>query len=573
MTYQRVPISRRSFLSGATAAVAGGVFFGKSDRVRADSDSTGDEQWTQLGGNAASTHSDMTGVGPTGDISIAWDAHESVHGYRGDSSVGAVVDGTVYASGTGLVALDATDGTELWSFGAETPDKEYPESGITGDIETPAVMDGTVFATVRFGVYDADSSVFHTAIVAVDAESGEKQWRIDVPYGLSFSELTAVDGSLFVNGPDMDGGDGLFLYVLNADDGSVQWRQPIQRTEFGTRPRDYYSAPIVADGLVFVAPPNGVNAYDAASGDLVWDALPHVKDLSMAMVSEETLFVSENSRPGATIIALDVRTGDDLWKTAYGGDIRVAMHTIDTERLYISTSEDDSDVVALDRSTGNERWRTTIPQPTNEEQHRMWIPKRGMIRVGELLYVGGAALQPSDGEILWKKELREVPSGGYSLDAVAGGRMYISDRGLGGGLVVLEGTKTQTTTTPTPQPENTKQQVDLNEGTDTSHRTPSDDTTARTDTSHPTQSDNTDQSTADHTEKTDTPNHTQSGRTIQQTAETTPQSTPTQIGTASNSESSTRATDATTATDGPGFSLVTAVAGVGVGAWRYLTTD
>lgn len=68
MTYQWVPISRRSFLSGATAAVAGGVFLGKSDPVRADSDPTGDEQWTQLGGNAASTHSAMTGVGPTGDI-------------------------------------------------------------------------------------------------------------------------------------------------------------------------------------------------------------------------------------------------------------------------------------------------------------------------------------------------------------------------------------------------------------------------------------------------------------------------------------------------------------------------
>lgn len=411
--------------------MAGGSVLLASDPIRAKSDATDDERWTHPDGNAAATAANVNGVGPTGEVSKAWES--SVSGYFGDTVVGAVVDGTVYATGSYLYAIDAADGTTQWEFEAEIPDKEYPESP-AADIESATVMDGVVYAPVRIGVYDGNNA-FHTAVVAVDAETGEKLWRIDAPVpDAQFSSVTAVDGSLFVRGPDLDGGEGRFVYALDADDGSVRWRQSRGRETSEQYP------PVVAEGLVFVSPPTGVKAYDAASGEPVWDALPRVKDLSVAMVSEGTLYVNENTDPGATIIALDATTGQQQWKTAYGGDVSASVYTVDTEQLYVSTTEEDGGVVALDRSTGDERWRTAITQPTPEEPKKR-MPEYGTARVGELLYVGGAGLEPTDGSVVWKQEIEYSVNDSYSLDAVAGGRIYFSNGNMGGGLVVLEGTQ------------------------------------------------------------------------------------------------------------------------------------
>ncbi len=512
MKLQRISINRRSFLSGAAAAVVGtGVTLGTSDPIRAQAEPTGEEHWTHPTGNAASTAFNRGGVGPTGDVSVAWEG--GAGGYHSDVSVKAVVDGTVYVTDGSLGALDAEDGTELWEFRAEIPDREFSDTPAAA-IESATVMDGVVYAPVRIGAYDSENiyRTEHTAVVAVDAETGDKLWRRDAPVAGMFSTTTAVDGSLFVRGPDLGGGKGRFVYALDANDGSVRWRQSIEVESWDNSPS------IVADGSVFIAPANGVNAYDAATGDLVWEALPRVKDLSVAMVSDSTLFVSESTEPGATIIALEAASGDEQWKTSYSGDVKVDIGTVDMERLYVSMNED-ADVIALDRTDGSEAWRATIPQPPipPEEPPAKPIPARGMARVGGLLYIGGAALQPSDGSIVWKQGVEEPWIAGYWLDAVAGGRVYLS----GDSLVVMEGTETQTKTqTPQSDTEQTDDRIE------TTLNTP--DTT---------------------TQKHD--------GTTQRPDETTPRPEPNRTN--------------TTVTDGPGFGVVTTVAGGGVGAWQFFT--
>lgn len=92
-----------------------------------------------------------------------------------------------------------------------------------------------------------------------------------------------------------------------------------------------------------------------------------------------TLFVSENTEPGATIIALDASTGEEQWKTAYGGETSVGVYTVDRERLYISRTGNDGEVIALDSSTGEESWRTTVSQFTETpgENHKNLVPTYG----------------------------------------------------------------------------------------------------------------------------------------------------------------------------------------------------
>lgn len=120
----------------------------------------------------------------------------------------------------------------------------------------------------------------------------------------------------------------------------------------------------------------------------------------------------------------------------------------------------------------------------------------------------------------------------YRLDAVDGGRMYFSNENMGGELVVMEGTDTQTTTTPTIQPETTEQGDDANDPTDT---------------------------------------HSQGDDADQQTA--TPGTPTKHTDTASNDGSTASPMDETTATNGPGFGVLTTIAGAGVGMWRYLSTQ
>lgn len=60
--------------------------------------------------------------------------------------------------------------------------------------------------------------------------------------------------------------------------------------------------------------------------------------------------------------------------------------------------------------------------PTNPRRAKKRMPEYGTARVGELLYVGGAGLEPTDGSVVWKQEIEYSVNDSYSLDTVAGDR-------------------------------------------------------------------------------------------------------------------------------------------------------
>lgn len=501
-------VSRRSFLSGTAGTVVGvGVLSGVSEPIQATSDTTGTEQWRQPGGNKGLTANHPTGVGPTGELSPAYSG--DVSGYWGDVRVGAVVDGTVYASGGELVALNADDGSKKWSAGTTIPDIDYPD-GATVDVEAATVVGGTVVAPVRIGVFDGDGAEY-VIMMGVDAESGEKRWEFGVEDGNEFSDVTAAADAVYVSGPDIDGSGNDYVYRLDPTDGDIQWRYPIEvhNTE--------WHQPAVADGRLYVAEKNGVVVIDTENGEKLWKKLPRVSDLTVAMVSEGSLIVFEQNQPGATIIALDAERGEQLWKQAYGGDVALKIPTADREHVYLSKQDDRTDVVALDRRDGSERWETTIRQPDTDDPPVELIPDPvgGMARVGSLLYAGGAVIDPEDGSVVTKHGIETPWVAPYRLEAVANGRLYFG----GEGFHVMEGTETQTAEPSDP-----------------------------------------DQSTETESDATETPNN----QTTTDDPSTSPSTTGTQPGTDATDET------ATTTTDGPGFGVVAALSSVGIGAWRYL---
>lgn len=533
MKHQDTPISRRVFLAGMVGTVAGaGVLFSASAPTQAASEAIGNEQWTHPKGNTAYNARFVNGIGPTGRITKAWEA--SLGGWHERDSI-CVVDETVYAAGDVLYALDSADGTIHWKFRAEVPNRV--SESMVSDAQSPTVMDGVVFAPVRFNIFD-DDNPSHAAIVAVDADSGEKVWRIDAPVGAEFSNVTAVDGTIYTTGPNLNGGWDRFVYALAPADGSVRWRRQSTVPHNGDGHPGH--TPIVVDGIMFVSEQNGVTALDTTSGDVIWEALPHVKKPVTAMVADGTLFVGENNEPGATIIALDAATGTEQWTQAYASEGYPGLNigTVDSERLYIRLRAVDADVIALNRSDGSEAWRTAIPQPSDDTS-RTIIPTTGMARVGELVYVGGAGLNPTDGSIVWKQGLKPNQAGRMVLSAVTSGQMYFIDRGMGNRVIVLNGSETQTGTTPTPHPDRTNQQQD-----------------------------NT-------TEQAHTLTQSPSGRTDQPTADpdksTAIDTTDKVLTSPPTTEDSLSTNESTTTTDGPGFGVLTTLTGVSVAGWRYLT--
>ncbi|WP_390207453.1 PQQ-binding-like beta-propeller repeat protein [Halocatena marina] len=112
-----------------------------------------------------------------------------------------------------------------------------------------------------------------------------------------------------------------------------------------------------------------MQALDTATGKTVWTALPRVNTTSTPIVSDGTLFVTEENPPGMTIIALDAATGDEYWRTAYPSSDdypSLDVGAVDDEHVYIQIHKSDADIIALSRNDGSERWRASIPQPPNK---------------------------------------------------------------------------------------------------------------------------------------------------------------------------------------------------------------
>jgi outer membrane protein assembly factor BamB len=528
-------VNRRTFLAGTAGGLVGaGIFGGLSataDTVRAQQASP-DDDWRQYRGDAGHTSSLLDGSGPTGNIRKAWTT--SV-GYGTNADV-VVVGETVYIAGTSLVAANAADGSKHWEFNPEPPASKKES---TPHIRTPAVVDGTVYASVGFGPYDT-SGELDSALIAVDAATGKRRWRIDTRGAIKGdpSPVTVANDTVFATLP----GQPLTAYTT---DGSVRWKWSSKGKALGPGP--------VSGGRMYLGGKSGVRAVDVTTGEVVWEVLPRVANTYTSMISDGMLFVTESTSPGVTLIALDAATGDEYWRTAYVTEKTkdhpwLGVGTVDTDTVYIQTNVVKGYVIALNRTNGKERWRSLISDAR-------YYTGSNFARVGDLLYVGSAALDPADGSSVWEYSISGTPLGIY-LSAVAGGRCYLIGGSLVGKLYVLTGTTnrdtqpTQSTSTPTT---NTPTQTRTPKTTDMSTQTPSP-TPSPTLAPTPTQ----------------TPTAQPSPTAEITSSDVTPITEYPSQNTADAQTATGDATEETTTTFGPGFGVLTTVAGVGLGTWRYI---
>ncbi len=138
------------------------------------------------------------------------------------------------------------------------------------------------------------------------------------------------------------------------------------------------SAPLVNNGVMFVSTPgNQVIALDAKTGMQLWRyrrALPddvvvmHPTSRGVALLGDKVFFASND----AVLVALDAKTGKEVWVTKVGDNSRGYYTSLAPlvagGKVMLGTSGGEYGirgfVAAFDPETGKEQWRTyTIPAP------------------------------------------------------------------------------------------------------------------------------------------------------------------------------------------------------------------
>jgi alcohol dehydrogenase (cytochrome c) len=142
--------------------------------------------------------------------------------------------------------------------------------------------------------------------------------------------------------------------------------------------RPHESAPIVNNGVMFITTPNNqVIAIDARSGNLLWRyrrarpagaSVPHETNRGVALFGDKVYYAAGE----AVLVALDVKTGKELWTTTVA-DNKSGYYTtlaplVAGGKVMVGASGGEFGirgfVAAFDPDSGKELWRTyTVPAP------------------------------------------------------------------------------------------------------------------------------------------------------------------------------------------------------------------
>ena len=175
---------------------------------------------------------------------------------------------------------------------------------------------------------------------------------------------------------------------------NVKGLQPVWIFSTG-EPKVHESAPLVNNGVMFISTPNNqVIAIDVRTGNLLWRykrsrpagaVVAHETSRGVALYGDKVYFAGGE----AVLVALDARTGKEVWTTRVA-DSRAAYYItlaplIAGGKVMVGASGGEFGirgfVAAFDPETGKEQWRTyTIPAP-GEPGSETW-PKGDQWKTG-----------------------------------------------------------------------------------------------------------------------------------------------------------------------------------------------
>lgn len=229
-----------------------------------------------------------------------------------------------------LVALNATDGTELWRF-------EESEEAIWGQ---PVYRDGTVYIT------SVDGKLF-----AINASNGEKKWE----YALE----GAIAGGVALNDDLLYVVDfAAHVHALSVNTGEEQWQAVVDDSTWAT--------PIYADGAVYLTDISGnIYALNALNGDQLWrQTMPYPLQTS-PLVDDGVVYITggpEGQDTEGMISAYAADSGELIWQKLTTSPLHTTPVAVGDAIITVKHASAVYSLVAFDVKTGTERWSYVLPE-------------------------------------------------------------------------------------------------------------------------------------------------------------------------------------------------------------------
>jgi outer membrane protein assembly factor BamB len=197
------------------------------------------------------------------------------------------------------------------------------------------------------------------------------------------------------------------------------------------------ASPLVAAGRVYVALSDGtIIALDARSGKQIWRRTTGAAIAMTPALANGMLFVGDHRAPG-NFMALDARTGRTIWQTVFAGGVR-SEPVIASGVVYEGETGGDapacrrSGLHALDERSGRPLWTWDVDARTHSGGS-VWSPlsfDRGRV-------IFGTGNSCTNGNALSNAVVALDPSGrvAWSVNTAKSGR----DSDVGGGAMILHG--------------------------------------------------------------------------------------------------------------------------------------
>jgi outer membrane protein assembly factor BamB len=281
-----------------------------------------------------------------------------------------------------------------------------------------ALSDGTLYVTRNLGI----GSKGQATLFALDAGTGIEQWRHVSRLGEVYSAPAVADGLVYTCRSSAASADGVLL-ALDAATGQERWRFAVADRGFGDVK---CSDPVVTAGAVYISINNQLHALDAKTGVSRWES-SRLLCFGAAQPAVANGFIYYHCNLQVT--ALSAETGALQWQTTIGAlnlfEAASPVITSGAESPVVSDglvfvaasrggSKPSGELVALDAMTGAERWRVKSDSEINSNP----------AVAGGVVYVDIGddlvALDTATGEERWRKQ-----AGTVTGIAVAAGVVYI----------------------------------------------------------------------------------------------------------------------------------------------------
>lgn len=376
--------------ASAVAVTAGGAQTGQSTR----------DAWPMARHDPAGT-AHTAEPGPKDDVEIAW-SHDRTGWFRGTSEP-ILWDGTLYAAGAGLLALDPETGTRRFA-------KAGPYHSSPARASTSVYTSETLAVSGDAGPVglNSDGGV-HLPVVG---PVGTERWRVSTPSHRGFFGATATENATPVTSgatvvtatPDRES-----IVALDADDGEVRWQ--VTPTDDGASVS--FNRPAVRDGVVYAtAWPYRVSAYDLATGNRRWHR----------ELDEQMLLAPVATPAGLVVLAreslrlLDPTNGSPKWRYDHGGNVTESTPAV-ADGLVVAPN-DDGELHAVELASGERAWRAPF------EGAGAPVVADGVVYAVRSDYEL-VALDAATGDRRFTHEPDQVP---LSAPVVADGRLYATNR-------------------------------------------------------------------------------------------------------------------------------------------------